>query len=127
MPLYSIVTGDFQDPVLGTMRFKVESLQLKVKPGNRAEREEGTQLRSAKGTSVSRRIAKGRKTHGWSCRSRFIGAAGAMRSERSPTTNSKWKPGAPGYMHMNPVKRGLVADPKLWPWSSCRFYQYGEK
>jgi len=31
------------------------------------------------------------------------------------------------YMHMNPVKRGLVADPKLWPWSSCRFYQYGEK
>src|SRR5271155_3532560 len=21
------------------------------------------------------------------------------------------------YMHMNPVKRGLVTDPKLWPWS----------
>jgi putative transposase len=31
------------------------------------------------------------------------------------------------YMHMNPVKHGLVADPKLWPWSSHRFYQYGEK
>jgi putative transposase len=31
------------------------------------------------------------------------------------------------YMHMNPVKRGLVTDPKLWPWSSYRFYQYGEK
>ena len=30
------------------------------------------------------------------------------------------------YMHMNPVKRGLVADPKLWRWSSYRFYQYGE-
>ena len=30
------------------------------------------------------------------------------------------------YMHMNPVKRGLVEDPKLWPWSSYRFYQYGE-
>jgi len=30
------------------------------------------------------------------------------------------------YMHMNPVKRGLVADPKLWAWSSYRFYQYGE-
>jgi putative transposase len=30
------------------------------------------------------------------------------------------------YMHMNPVKRGLVADPKLWLWSSYRFYQYGE-
>ena len=27
------------------------------------------------------------------------------------------------YMHMNPVKRGLVADPKLWAWSSYRFYQ----
>jgi putative transposase len=31
------------------------------------------------------------------------------------------------YMHMNPVKRGLVTDPKLWPWSSYRFYQYGEE
>ena len=30
------------------------------------------------------------------------------------------------YMHMNPVKRGLAPDPKLWPWSSYRFYQYGE-
>jgi hypothetical protein len=30
------------------------------------------------------------------------------------------------YMHMNPVKRGLVDDPKLWLWSSYRFYQYGE-
>ena len=27
------------------------------------------------------------------------------------------------YMHMNPVKRGLVTDPKLWAWSSYRFYQ----
>jgi putative transposase len=26
------------------------------------------------------------------------------------------------YMHMNPVKRGLVADPKLWVWSSYRFF-----
>jgi REP element-mobilizing transposase RayT len=31
------------------------------------------------------------------------------------------------YMHMNPVKRGLVTDAKLWPWSSYRFYQYGER
>jgi hypothetical protein len=30
------------------------------------------------------------------------------------------------YMHMNPVKRGLVDDPKLWRWSSYRSYQYGE-
>jgi len=27
------------------------------------------------------------------------------------------------YMHMNPVKRGLVADPKDWRWSSYAFYQ----
>ena len=27
------------------------------------------------------------------------------------------------YMHMNPVKRGLVEDPKDWPWSSYAFYQ----
>ena len=26
------------------------------------------------------------------------------------------------YMHCNPVKRGLVCDPKDWPWSSCSFY-----
>src|SRR5271169_5697293 len=26
------------------------------------------------------------------------------------------------YMHMNPVKRGLVAHPKDWPWSSYSFY-----
>jgi putative transposase len=31
------------------------------------------------------------------------------------------------YMHRNPVKRGLVAEPELWAWSSYRFYQYGEK
>jgi putative transposase len=31
------------------------------------------------------------------------------------------------YMHMNPVKRGLAADAKLWAWSSYRFYQYGEE
>jgi REP element-mobilizing transposase RayT len=31
------------------------------------------------------------------------------------------------YMHMNPVKRGLAADAKLWTWSSYRFYQYGER
>jgi putative transposase len=30
------------------------------------------------------------------------------------------------YMHRNPVKRGLVNDPKLWLWSSYRFYQYDE-
>lgn len=27
------------------------------------------------------------------------------------------------YMHANPVKRGLVDDPKHWPWSSYAFYQ----
>jgi putative transposase len=31
------------------------------------------------------------------------------------------------YMHMNPVKRGLVTDAKLWAWSSYRFYQYEEE
>lgn len=30
------------------------------------------------------------------------------------------------YMHMNPVKRGLVDDPGMWEWSSYRYYQYGE-
>jgi hypothetical protein len=25
-------------------------------------------------------------------------------------------------MHMNPVKRKLVAHPKDWPWSSFSFY-----
>jgi putative transposase len=26
------------------------------------------------------------------------------------------------YMHFNPVKRGLVGDPRDWPWSSYSFY-----
>lgn len=30
------------------------------------------------------------------------------------------------YMHMNPVKRGLVQHPAHWPWSSFRFYAYGD-
>jgi putative transposase len=31
------------------------------------------------------------------------------------------------YIHMNPVRRGLVSSPELWRWSSFRFYYYGEK
>jgi hypothetical protein len=28
-------------------------------------------------------------------------------------------------MHLNPVKRGLVAHPAEWPWSSFGFYRDG--
>ncbi len=31
------------------------------------------------------------------------------------------------YMHGNPVKRGLVKDPKDWPWSSYSFYERGKQ
>ena len=31
------------------------------------------------------------------------------------------------YMHRNPVKRGLVASPELWKWSSYRAYAFGER
>ena len=31
------------------------------------------------------------------------------------------------YIHRNPVKRGLVASPEQWPWSSFRWYWSGEK
>jgi putative transposase len=31
------------------------------------------------------------------------------------------------YMHFNPVKRGLVKDPKDWPWSSYSHYATGEE
>ena len=31
-----------------------------------------------------------------------------------------------GYMHDNPVKRGLVPKPEQWSWSSYRSYAYGE-
>ncbi len=30
------------------------------------------------------------------------------------------------YMHRNPVKRGLVAEPDAWAWSSFRHYSMGE-
>jgi len=29
-------------------------------------------------------------------------------------------------MHMNPVKRNLVAHPRDWPWSSFSFYSKKE-
>jgi len=32
-----------------------------------------------------------------------------------------------GYMHRNPVKRGLVAEPGEWVWSSYRHYATGER
>jgi putative transposase len=31
------------------------------------------------------------------------------------------------YMHNNPVKRGLVASPGDWPWSSWRFYHLDDR
>jgi len=31
------------------------------------------------------------------------------------------------YMHRNPVKRGLVASPEMWRWSSYRSYAFGER
>ena len=31
------------------------------------------------------------------------------------------------YMHMNPVKRKLVLNPKDWPWSSWAYYATGEQ
>jgi len=31
------------------------------------------------------------------------------------------------YMHRNPVRRGLVAVPESWPWSSYRHYLTGER
>ncbi len=30
------------------------------------------------------------------------------------------------YIHWNPVKRGLVASPEQWRWSSYRYYALGE-
>jgi REP-associated tyrosine transposase len=30
------------------------------------------------------------------------------------------------YIHRNPVKRGLVESPERWPWSSYRWYCFGE-
>jgi hypothetical protein len=30
------------------------------------------------------------------------------------------------YMHGNPVRRGLVKSPAVWPWSSWRFYHLND-
>ena len=29
------------------------------------------------------------------------------------------------YMHLNPVRAGLVEEPCQWPWSSARYYEQG--
>ncbi len=31
------------------------------------------------------------------------------------------------YIHANPLRRGLVTLPEQWPFSSWRFYEFGEK
>jgi len=31
------------------------------------------------------------------------------------------------YMHLNPMKRGLVVHPRDWPWSSWLYYTTGVK
>jgi putative transposase len=31
------------------------------------------------------------------------------------------------YIHLNPVRRGLVEKPEDWPWSSYRHYSTGEQ
>jgi len=31
------------------------------------------------------------------------------------------------YMHLNPIKRALVQNPKDWPWSSWSYYATGEQ
>jgi putative transposase len=31
-----------------------------------------------------------------------------------------------GYMHRNPVNRGLVVEPEQWRWSSFRSYAFAE-
>ena len=31
-----------------------------------------------------------------------------------------------GYVHANPVRRGLVSEPDEWQWSSCRAWTTGE-
>ena len=30
------------------------------------------------------------------------------------------------YLHGNPVQRRRVSSPELWPWSSFRFYNFGD-
>jgi hypothetical protein len=32
-------------------------------------------------------------------------------------------PGVIDYIHANPVRRGLVAQPTAWEWSSARFWE----
>jgi putative transposase len=32
-----------------------------------------------------------------------------------------------GYIHWNPLRRGLVDKPEDWRWSSCHYYQTGEQ
>ncbi len=31
------------------------------------------------------------------------------------------------YLHMNPVRKGLVAQPGQWKWSSARYFLSGEQ
>jgi putative transposase len=64
---------------------------------------------------TSRRLKNPGETHFWQRRYYdFVVPSEAKRREKL------------GYMHRNPVKRGLVSDPAGWNWSSFRHYATGE-
>jgi REP-associated tyrosine transposase len=62
--------------------------------------------------ATSRRITPLRGHPIW--QSRFYDRALRTRGEYDATRS---------YIHMNPVRRGLVADPIDWPWSSARWFE----
>ncbi|HXX43631.1 MAG TPA: transposase [Candidatus Acidoferrales bacterium] len=82
---------------------------------------------------VSRRMRKRRRSPASQMRLWAEGTNTAHRSfwQRRFYDFNVWSPKKRNeklhYMHLNPVKRKLVDEPKLWRWSSYRFYRYGEK
>jgi putative transposase len=65
--------------------------------------------------SVSRKLI-GNREHFWQARYYDFNVWTAAKSKEKLS-----------YLHRNPVKRGLVAQPEDWPWSSFRHYLTGQE
>jgi len=100
------------EPKIGTPSTVMQVLKQRV-----SRRLRGRRRRRSKGTSQLSLWSETRLPRAFWQR-RFYDFNGWSREKK----NEKLE-----YVHFNPVKRGLVADPKLWIWSSCRFYALGEK
>ncbi len=105
------------EPVIGTPSSVVQILKQLFTRGLRGRRSRGCALQVKLGVSLSafhaQALAKENTEEASFWQRRFYDFNVWSRQKKNEKLH---------YMHNNPVKRGLVAQPADWLWSSYRFY-----